>query len=300
MARCRAQAPAATSPARDAGATSGCPATDERGVRRPQGPACDIGAFELAPPSASTEPASGVTAASATLNGIASNPDVLDGSVFFQYGTTTAYGSQTPPGSLPSALIATSASLGGAPGGVSEPVTGLAPGSVYHFRAVAVTPEGTAYGADATFTTTRSVPSSVPPRPVLTSVRLRPSSLKPERGRGASIGRTRRRRGAALTYRDSVPATVTFTVQRAESGFRSGKSCAAKAPRRHRGAPRRCTRYVRVGGFSHTDSGTAVSLRFTGRVADRPLAVGRYRLLLAPKAGGQAGATVTLGFRIVH
>jgi hypothetical protein len=30
----------------DAGTNTGCPATDQRGVRRPQGPRCDIGAFE--------------------------------------------------------------------------------------------------------------------------------------------------------------------------------------------------------------------------------------------------------------
>ncbi|MGN6201663.1 MAG: choice-of-anchor Q domain-containing protein [Solirubrobacterales bacterium] len=35
------------SPAVDAGTNDGCPATDQRGVTRPQGPACDIGAFEL-------------------------------------------------------------------------------------------------------------------------------------------------------------------------------------------------------------------------------------------------------------
>jgi hypothetical protein len=29
---------------------AGCPATDQRGVKRPQGSACDIGAFELAAP----------------------------------------------------------------------------------------------------------------------------------------------------------------------------------------------------------------------------------------------------------
>jgi CSLREA domain-containing protein len=39
------------SPAIDKGGTAanGCPATDQRGVARPQGPACDIGAFELVP-----------------------------------------------------------------------------------------------------------------------------------------------------------------------------------------------------------------------------------------------------------
>jgi CSLREA domain-containing protein len=34
------------SPAIDAGTNAGCPATDQRGVARPFGPACDIGAFE--------------------------------------------------------------------------------------------------------------------------------------------------------------------------------------------------------------------------------------------------------------
>jgi CSLREA domain-containing protein len=38
------------SPAIDAGTNAGCPATDQRGVARPQGSACDIGAFELVPP----------------------------------------------------------------------------------------------------------------------------------------------------------------------------------------------------------------------------------------------------------
>jgi len=35
------------SPAIDAGTNSGCPATDQRGVSRPQGQICDIGAFEV-------------------------------------------------------------------------------------------------------------------------------------------------------------------------------------------------------------------------------------------------------------
>jgi hypothetical protein len=36
------------SPAIDAGTNTGCPATDARGVPRPQGPLCDIGAYEVA------------------------------------------------------------------------------------------------------------------------------------------------------------------------------------------------------------------------------------------------------------
>jgi hypothetical protein len=39
---------------------AGCPATDQRGVKRPQGSACDIGAFELATPQITiTSPADG-------------------------------------------------------------------------------------------------------------------------------------------------------------------------------------------------------------------------------------------------
>ncbi|HEX3238517.1 MAG TPA: choice-of-anchor Q domain-containing protein [Solirubrobacterales bacterium] len=37
----------AGSPAIDAGTNTGCPATDQRGVARPQGSACDVGAYEL-------------------------------------------------------------------------------------------------------------------------------------------------------------------------------------------------------------------------------------------------------------
>ena len=63
-----------------------------------------------------------------------------------EYGTTTAYGTQTP-----------SATAGGNAGkSVSVNVTNLAPNTTYHFRLVATNPSGTDQGADATFTTTTS------------------------------------------------------------------------------------------------------------------------------------------------
>ena len=46
----------AGSPAIDRGPAAGCPATDQRGVSRPQGPACDAGAFEVAVPTAPVPP----------------------------------------------------------------------------------------------------------------------------------------------------------------------------------------------------------------------------------------------------
>jgi CSLREA domain-containing protein len=63
------------SPAIDAvpAAGAGCPATDQRGVPRPQGPACDIGAFEVAIPAAGS-PGGG---SSGTNNGGSSGGGVL-------------------------------------------------------------------------------------------------------------------------------------------------------------------------------------------------------------------------------
>ncbi len=59
------------SPAIDAGTNDGCPPVDQRGVARPQGTACDIGAFELAQSPASppkTTPTTPTVPARADLN----------------------------------------------------------------------------------------------------------------------------------------------------------------------------------------------------------------------------------------
>jgi hypothetical protein len=94
------------------------------------------------PPGATTGAASAVTATSATLNGTVS-PNKESTTYRFEYGTTTAYGSQTPAGT----------SGGNADKSVSADVTGLAPSTTYHFRLVAANASGTATGADAQFTT---------------------------------------------------------------------------------------------------------------------------------------------------
>jgi hypothetical protein len=61
--------------------------------------------------------------------------------VWFEYGTSTAYGSTTT--STAKTAIGT----------FSETVTGLEASTIYHFRAVAQNVAGTVYGADMTFTT---------------------------------------------------------------------------------------------------------------------------------------------------
>ncbi|HVV89728.1 MAG TPA: choice-of-anchor Q domain-containing protein, partial [Solirubrobacterales bacterium] len=132
------------SPAIAAGAVAACPETDARGVLRPTGAVCDIGAFEIATPIATTEPATDVGTADATLSGAATNPDLTPGSVSFQYGTSTAYGSTTPAQPI-GATTRTAPFIAAA--------TGLSPDTTYHFRIVVQNQVGTAFGEDQTLTT---------------------------------------------------------------------------------------------------------------------------------------------------
>jgi hypothetical protein len=89
-----------------------------------------------------TNAASNLTNYSATLNGTV-NPIGLTTNVYFQYGTTTSYGSTTPSHSY----------TGGTTQAVSANIAGLNPNTTYHFRLVGINNGGISYGSDRTFTT---------------------------------------------------------------------------------------------------------------------------------------------------
>jgi len=94
-------------------------------------------------PSVTTSDASSVSMTSATLNGQV-NPNGLDTTAHFEYGTTDSYGSSTATEDVGSGTTATA---------VTESLTGLAQGTTYHYRCVATNDMGTSNGADKTFTT---------------------------------------------------------------------------------------------------------------------------------------------------
>ena len=73
-----------------------------------------------------------------TLTGLGASPSV---NVSFEYGTTTAYGSTTTPQAMAAAA------------GFTAGLTGLTPGTTYHFRAKATDGASTVTGLDASFTT---------------------------------------------------------------------------------------------------------------------------------------------------
>src|SRR5207244_1623464 len=120
-----------------------CPATDQRGVRRPRGRACDIGSFEANVPNVATGSAKNVRPAAATLTGTV-NPGGRPTSYVFRYGTTKAYGSKT---------LATAAGSGTLNVPAAFRVKGLKPGTTYHYRLFATNSAGTERGADHTFKT---------------------------------------------------------------------------------------------------------------------------------------------------
>ena len=94
------------------------------------------------PPVVITNGATNVTASSGTLNG-SLDPHGLATTVFFQYGTTTSYGSATPMQSQ----------TGNTYRNITANVGGLTPHTTYHFRMVATNAGGTRMGNDRTFTT---------------------------------------------------------------------------------------------------------------------------------------------------
>ncbi len=100
-------------------------------------------------PGVVTQAASALTSTAATLNGRV-NPNGYATTAFFQYGTTTAYGTTT-----------TSQSVGSGTSelGITAALTGLVANTTYHFRIGATNLNGTVYGSDQAFTTGTPAPT---------------------------------------------------------------------------------------------------------------------------------------------
>lgn len=105
----------------------------------------------IASPTATTNSATAVTQASATLNGTV-NAHGNSTSVTFDYGPTTSYGSTIS--ATPSPVTGTSNTP------VSASISGLECNTTYHFQVKGTSSGGTVTGADTTFTTSACVPGA--------------------------------------------------------------------------------------------------------------------------------------------
>ncbi len=101
-------------------------------------------------PSIALPEAADILTSSATLTGTV-NPNLLSTSVSFEYGTSTAYGSTITTSQSPVS--------GDSDTSISAELTGLNPGTTYHFRIKAENSLGAIYSSDVTFTTIGQVPS---------------------------------------------------------------------------------------------------------------------------------------------
>ena len=108
-------------------------------------------AFAASSPAASTGGATNVGNSTATLNGTV-NPNGRVTQYDFSFGPTNAYGSTTAVHTVKAGTKAVA---------VSIRLTGLTPGTPYHYRINAVSSGGAVLGADRTFTTTGHPPAAV-------------------------------------------------------------------------------------------------------------------------------------------
>jgi len=99
-------------------------------------------------PTVTTLTATSVTATNATLNGTV-NPNGAATTAYFEYGLTTNYGNF----SASKILVATNGNFS-----IANFVSGLIPGTIYHYQLVGSNSAGTILGGDLTFTTAASLP----------------------------------------------------------------------------------------------------------------------------------------------
>src|SRR6478609_2342841 len=115
-------------------------ATSDAGTSR----GADKTFLTAAAPTVAMKAASSIRDTSVTLNGSV-NPNGQETSAYFEYGTTTGYGSRSASKNVGAGTGSTNVSIS---------VTGLAPGRTYHIRLVASNASGKTTGVDATVATT--------------------------------------------------------------------------------------------------------------------------------------------------
>ena len=209
---------------------------------------------------------------------------------YFEYGTSTSYGSRT---------ARRSAGSGTAVRSVSEPLSGLVAGATYHFRLVATSDAGTSRGADGAFTTA-GVTLATPARLVVYGRRITLTGTVPTRRGGEVVAllaqsygaggvhddrerRHRRRRDAGATWRSRRSARPTWRAGTAARARRrpsaSGRPSRCAGSRRAR-SRRACAAATRSRAASSSSS--AARRRAGGSPSSGPVSNARSAAILRP------------------
>jgi hypothetical protein len=110
-------------------------------------------------PTATTSAATSVSSTGGTFNGTV-NPNGLSTSVWFQWGTTTALGQSTGPGTFTGTTAVP----------VDSILSGASPNTTYYFRVAAQSSAGTTYGSTLSFTTSAAAQAPTATTSAATSV----------------------------------------------------------------------------------------------------------------------------------
>jgi hypothetical protein len=168
-------------------------------------------------PAASTGPVSSVGATTATVSGSV-NPNGISTSWYVEYGTSTSYGKQTSSTNIGSGTTATS---------ISGSLSGLTPGTTYHYRVVATNSAGTNHGNDGILTTVAAPQavtagvSNVTPSSATLNGSVNPSSRATtwyfEYGTSTSYG-------TKTPSKDAGSGTSTVSVSAGIGGLTAGRT----------------------------------------------------------------------------
>ena len=132
--------------------------------------------------------------------------------------------------------------------------------------------------------------------PFLGTFKITPSSFVAAKS-GPSVGAAAAT-GAIIGYTLSAPATTKLTVHRVQPGVKKGKKCVAPPKKKPAKKPKKCTRFLSRGSFTHVDAAGSVRFRFRGRVKGKTLKPGKYRLRAVATNESGVSNTVSKRFRV--
>jgi uncharacterized repeat protein (TIGR01451 family) len=168
----------------------------------------------------------------------------------------------------------------GAPG-IAITVKPTAAGPLNNTASVTTTDNDT----DTTNNSSSVLVNVAPPAPVVSKYKVSPSSQKFAKP------------GATISYSLNTAATTTHSVLKPARGIKSGKTC-VKPPKKPPTGAKKCTRFVSIGSFKHTDVAGKNKFHWNGKLKGKKVKPGSYRLQAVARNASGKSAAKQVAFKI--